>query len=110
MLSPIKELFDLKKLGTLRWQSRRDEQTNMTPSKRSFCSEFIIDAYVDCKYIPADHMYLSSSRRTPSGLAEENIFQLLGYMSRTRWDGISPEDHFLGGAACVLSEEGRRKL
>lgn len=110
MLSPMKELFDLKNLGTLWRHSRRGGQTQNTLPKRTFCSEFIVDVYVACKYIPADDPYLSSLRRTPSGLAEENIFHLLGYMSRTGWDGISPNDHFLAGEGWVLSEEGRKKL
>lgn len=110
VLSPARELFDLRSLDTLWKRSRKAKHARVTPSKRSFCSEFIIDTYVACGYIPADDAYLSPSRRTPSGLAEENIFELMGYFSRTGWDGVSREDHFFAGAAWVLSEEGRTRL
>ncbi|WP_294000554.1 hypothetical protein [Sphaerotilus sp.] len=109
-LSPFRELFDLKNLETLWKITSRAKRTQIPPSKQSFCSEFIIEAYVACGYIPRDDPFLSASRRTPSGLAEENIFHPLGYISKTGWDGIGRDDHFIGGCAWVLSREGRERL
>jgi hypothetical protein len=109
-LSPARELFDLKNLESLWKRSSKIKRGRSAQPKRVFCSEFIVDTYVACGYVPEDHAYLSASRRTPSGLAEENIFELIGYMSSAGWSGISREDHFLAGAAWVLSEEGRARL
>lgn len=110
ILSPIKELADLKNMDILWKLSHNSGEAHNSPSKRSFCSEFIIETYVACGYIDANDSYISPARRTPSGLAEENIFNLQGYMSKTGWKGISREDHFLGGQSWVLSKKGRERL
>ena len=102
-LSPLRELYDLKNLETSRKRLHEGKRWRNPPSKRAFCSEFVIEAYVACGYIPRDYRFLSPSRRTPSGLAEENMFELSGYMSSSGWNGVNPDDHFLGGCSWALS-------
>lgn len=108
-LAPLKELFDLQNLDRL-WQRSKRTTPSVPHSKRMFCSEFIIEAYIDCGYIHRNDPYLEPVRRTPTGLAEENIFSLVGFVSMDGWEGISADDHFLGGCGWVLSEQGRERL
>jgi hypothetical protein len=70
----------------------------------------VIEAYIDCGYVCRDDAFIVSNRLTPNGLAEENIFEFIGYMSIHDWKGISPNDHYLAGAAWVLTKEGRARL
>jgi len=109
-ISPVKELLDLRNLDKLWQRSRKTSRLKAPRAKRSFCAEFIVEAYMACGYIPREDRFLAASRRTPSGLAEENIFGLQGYMSTTGWAAVSPDDHFLGGCGWVLTKEGRDRL
>jgi hypothetical protein len=108
-LAAVKEIADIRK-PDVRW--RKEPQLSNSPkiAKRMFCSEFIINAYVDCEYMRRNDPFSQASRRTPNGLAEENIFEHLGYMSINGWDGVSKDDHFLGGCGWAISPEGRARL
>lgn len=75
-----------------------------------FCSEFVLEAYVAAGYIARDDPYLLANRRTPTGLAEENIFEFVGYMSALGLAGVSRRDTFLAGCGWVLSERAQRLL
>jgi len=100
----FRELSDLRRFNKL-WRKKRIKvQDQRQQRKRMFCSEFVVEAYIDCGYIPKNDPYLTSNRRTPSGLAEENVFEFIGYMSNHGWDGISENDHFLGGCSWILKQ------
>jgi hypothetical protein len=108
-LAPVLELIDLRNLHLL-WRRQSSHSKKLIPSGKMFCSEFIIEAYIACGYVQRGDPYLLPRRRTPSGLAEENIFSLIGFISSEGWNGVSPDDHFLGGSSWVLTEEGRSRL
>jgi len=108
-LAAVREIADIRKLDLL-WRKEPQLSSHRQKSKRMFCSEFIINAYVDCGYIRRNDPFTQASRRTPNGLAEENIFEHLGYMSANGWDGVSKDDHFLGGCGWAISPEGRARL
>ena len=75
-------------------------------SRAMFCSEFVLEACVAAGYIRHDDPCLAPDRRTPTGLAEENIFELVGYMSKLGLAGVSRRDPFLAGCGWVLSGSG----
>jgi hypothetical protein len=62
---------------------------------------------VEGSYIPEDDMYLRPYLWPPNGLAEENIFQLVGYMSPTDLSAVHRDDPFLAGNAWVFAPDGR---
>lgn len=105
----FRELSDLKKLDFL-WQKRIQPQPIRKPVERMFCSELVINAYINCGYISQNDLFIQSGRRTPNGLAEENIFDFIGYMSIDGWTAISKNDHFLSGCGWVITQEGRDRL
>jgi hypothetical protein len=108
-LVTFRELADLTRMRRpsvpVRSTSRKAES-----SRDLFCSEFVLEAYVAAGYIERDDPYLVADRRTPTGLAEENIFELVGYMSELGLKGVSRRDTFLAGCGWVLSERGQRLL
>lgn len=109
VLLPLREYSDLSHFG--KWSTRRYWLLRKRIGRtRMFCSEFVANAYVDCGYIPKNCMFLHTHRLSPNGLAEENIFEFLGYISLNGWSSISRSDHFLAGCAWVLTEEGREKI
>lgn len=108
-LAALYEIADIRKLDVL-WRKEPRLSSKPKKAKRMFCSEFIINAYVDCGYMRQNDPFTQASRRTPNGLAEERIFTHLGYMSENGWDGVSKDDHFLGGCGWAISPAGRARL
>ena len=78
------------------------EPTSSNPAKKRsrrsfFCSEFVIEAFICGGYIDKEHM--NSSRYSPSALAEEHIFNLVGYLgSSDLAKHILTHDYYLGSA------------
>ncbi len=78
-LSPIYELLEL----AIAKLTMRPPSFNWPRSKRrTFCSQFVLDAFVEGGYIPKDYYALGA--RSPTALAEENCFQLVGYLSQLK--------------------------
>jgi hypothetical protein len=77
-LSPLFELFDL---AYQRFMSRTIAFNWPRNKKRTFCSQFVLDAFVDCGYIPKDYYALAA--RSPTALAEDATFELIGFLSKT---------------------------
>lgn len=78
-LSPLFEYLEL------RYQRLKYRPSRMRWPRcktRTFCSQFVIDAYVAGGYIFDD--YTSSGARSPTALAEENIFEFVGYLSAAK--------------------------
>lgn len=75
-LSPLYELVELVILRVyqrpprFRWPRSRN---------RTFCSQFVLEAFVAGGYIPKDYYALNA--RSPTALAEENCFELVGYLT-----------------------------
>jgi len=78
--------------------------------KRFFCSQFVVQCYIECGYIDADDRYYQSRYWSPTGLAEENIFELIGFMSKGGLSAVDHGDPHLAGNAWVLADEGQRRL
>lgn len=76
VLSPIFELLDLAhqrirvRSIDFNWPRRKD---------RTFCSQFALDAFVPSGYIQGD--FYAMGARSPTALAEENLFDLVGFLS-----------------------------
>ena len=75
-----------------------------------YCVEFVINAFVSCGYIGSDDPYAEATRRTPTGLAEDNIFELVGYASSRGWAGVSQDDLHLAGNGWAITDSGRARL
>ncbi len=71
---------------------------------RMFCSEFVVQCFKACGYIEKNDPYSISHKCSPTWLAEENTFGLIGYMSSIGLTGVDDQDPFLGGCAYVLGK------
>ncbi|MCA2018918.1 hypothetical protein LDJ79_22585 [Vibrio tritonius] len=69
---------------------------------RMFCSEFVVQCFKACGYINKNDPYAISHKCSPSWLAEQNTFELIGYMSSTGLNGVDDQDPFLGGCSYIL--------
>jgi hypothetical protein len=67
-----------------------------------FCSEFIVQCFRACGYIPREHPMYASHIWSPIALAEENRFTLVGYQTSAGLRAVSRVDPFLGGCHYVL--------
>jgi hypothetical protein len=67
-----------------------------------FCSELVVQCFKACGYIPREHAIYKSHIWSPTALAEENIFTLVGYRSSEGLRAVSEGDPFLGGCHDVL--------
>lgn len=109
-LAPFRELSDLRNLHRL-WAKNIPTITSSSKNpKRMFCVQFIIEAFMFCGYIRSDDPYTQPIRRTPTGLAEENIFEHVGYSSSRGWAGVSQDDLYLAGNSWVITDDGRAQL
>lgn len=92
VLSPLFEFVELKITSATRmpfpikWPRRKN---------RTFCSQFVLDAFVDGGYVPDDDWCLGA--RSPTALAEDNIFELLGYLSQSGEVSLLSNDLFWTG-------------
>ena len=75
-LSPIFELLDLMHQ---RFKQRPINFNWPRNKTRTFCSQFALDAFVPSGYIP--ETYYAMGARSPTALAEEACFELIGYLS-----------------------------
>ncbi|ALO42756.1 C40 family peptidase [Pseudoalteromonas phenolica] len=71
---------------------------------RLFCSEFVVQCFKSCGYIMKSDPYSISHVCSPTWLAEENTFQLIGYMSSNGLLNVDDSDPFLGGCSYVLEK------
>jgi hypothetical protein len=69
-----------------------------------FCSEFVVQCFKACGYIPREHPMFKSHIWSPTGLAEENIFSLIGYRSSDGLQSVSKDDPFLGNCHYILKD------
>lgn len=108
VLSPLKEFKNIKfhyKVGvTDNRESSHHEQSNY------FCSQFVLACIKATGWIDEESSYFEPICWTPTGLAEENIFHFIGFMSDKGLKGVSKFDPFLAGNSWVLSEEGQKEL
>ena len=75
-LSPAYEILDLLYQRT----TCRTISFNWPRSRtRTFCSQFVLDAFVSGGYIPSNYYALGA--RSPTALAEENFLDFIGYLS-----------------------------
>lgn len=75
-LSPMFEFGELLKLRlTLNSPTRKQPRLR----SKTFCSQFVVDAFIDCGYIPPD--FVGNGARSPTSLAEDYFFELVGYLS-----------------------------
>jgi len=95
IISPILELRELKKQS--KWPRRFGEkQSKRGPMNSFFCSEFVIEAFTYGGYISTDTM--DPAKYSPTALAEENVFWLIGYLGNTDMvEHIRKNDLFLTG-------------
>ena len=59
----------------------RDRQQGNVLVAHFFCSEFVIEAFIYGGYI--DKNYMNFSRYSPTALAEECFFELVGYLGNS---------------------------
>jgi hypothetical protein len=113
-LAPLREYFNIRKQYSLNRKKHRRTyggRNQADPSqKKYFCSEFVVQCYIECGYIAEEEDYYQTAFWTPTGLAEENIFQLVGFMSNTGLTTVDPKDPHLNGCSWVLTPEGREHL
>ena len=78
-LSPAYEILDLM----YQRATCRTISFNWPRSRtRTFCSQFVLDAFVSGGYIPSNYYALGA--RSPTALAEENFLHFIGYLSNAR--------------------------
>lgn len=90
--------LELKELRNPRYFTKPPSSiTAKKISDRSFfCSEFVVEAFIYGGYIDKGHM--NSSRYSPSSLAEEHVFNLVGYLgSSDLAKHILTHDYYLTG-------------
>lgn len=107
-LSPLKEFkninFHYRANTTDKRGSSHKEQ------ERYFCSQFVLACFKATGWIDEESTYFDPKNWTPTGLAEENIFHFIGFMSNKGLKGVSKNDSFLAGNSWVLTDEGQEKL
>jgi hypothetical protein len=105
LFSPIKEYINITWFYS---KGTREEYHGPTLAKEKyFCSEFVVDCYKASGYIRTAKRYMISNKWTPTGLAEENIFGFIGYISNNGLKAVDHNDPFLGGNIHLLTEKGR---
>jgi len=113
-LSPLREYLSIRRRYSLLWNKkpkmRAVSKWAKRPKKRYFCSEFVVQCYIECGYIPQEEAYDDAGCWSPTGLAEESIFTLIGYMSPDGLEGVHPEDPYIYGSSWVLTPSGQAKL
>lgn len=113
-LSPLREYLSIRRryglLCNKKPKVRVISKRAKHPKKRYFCSEFVVQCYIECGYIPREEAYDEAGCWSPTGLAEENIFTLIGYMSTDGLAGVHPEDPHLHGNSWVLTPAGQAQL
>lgn len=114
MLVPLREYLNIRKHYLFYWKPGKRRHRKPTWKKTArrgfFCSEFVVQCYVECGYIDDDQDYYHKGNWSPTGLAEENIFEFLGFMAAGGLEAVHPDDPHLAGNGWVLTPEGRQIL
>lgn len=107
-LSPLKEFKNIK----LRYEigGSDKKESSHQELRQYFCSQFVLACFKATGWIDEDSSYFEPKFWTPTGLAEENIFNFIGFMSENGLGSVSRLDPFLGGNPWVLTDEGQEKL
>lgn len=105
ILLPFTEYFYIK--SQYRMQFGKKYKKIRSPKKlfdrnRMFCSEFIVQCYKACGYIEKDDPYSVSHKCSPTWLAEDNNFQLAGYICSAGLSGVDNTDPFISGCSYIL--------
>lgn len=100
--------YDLHNIG----RERRFRKSQRTRAARNgyFCSEFVVQCYIECGYIPEGQGYYDAKCWSPTGLAEDRFFELIGFMSVGGLMAVHPGDPHISGSAWVLTPEGQQIL
>jgi hypothetical protein len=113
VLAPLREYLNIRKHYNVAARKRliRVRPRRPKAARRSyFCSEFVVQCYIECGYIGQEHSYFQSGCWSPTGLAEENMFGLVGFMSTGGLAAVDPADPHIGGQGWVLTPEGQTHL
>ncbi|WP_313388730.1 YiiX/YebB-like N1pC/P60 family cysteine hydrolase [Achromobacter aegrifaciens] len=114
ILVPLREYLNLRKHYFFYWKQdkRRPRKPTWASTIRKgyFCSEFVVQCYVECGYVDEEQTYYHRGNWSPTGLAEENLFEFLGFMATGGLAAVSPDDPYLAGNAWVLTPEGQHSL
>lgn len=114
VLVPLLEYLNIRKHHLLFWKAgkRRNKKPTWDKTTRRgfFCSEFVVQCYVECGYIDDDQSYYRMENWSPTGLAEEHVFEFRGFMATEGLKAVHPDDPYLAGNAWVLTPEGRQIL
>jgi hypothetical protein len=105
LLLPLREYYWLRHYYAYALRGARKPVSNFNKFRGKglfFCSEFVVQCFKACGYIPQNDRSYQSHIWTPTGLAEENIFTLVGYRSTEGLQSVSKSDPFLGGCHYVL--------
>jgi hypothetical protein len=101
---PMREYYNI------RWFYNSKPHENIlikkTKTNTYFCSQFVVDCYKACGYISNDK-YMDSRKWSPNSLAEENIFKLVGFLTKHSYKSISENDPYLNGFNELFTEEGK---
>ena len=112
-LLPLREYFHIQRayvFGSGGKLKQLRDQRKFLGANRLFCSEFILTCYVEIGLIPKDDLFLRPHLWSPNGLAEENIFEFVGYVTNSNLEAVSKDDQFLAGNGWVLTSEGQKEL
>lgn len=100
LLVPFREWLWIKQQSWER-NSRLDWLLFLIPKRGGsgamFCSEFIHRCFIACGYIDKTQEF--SHVLSPNALAEDKIFDFVGYRSSRRLDSVEEYDPFLGGCS-----------
>lgn len=112
-LVPLREYLNIKNHYNITARKRlirKRLRQSETARRRYFCSEFVVQCYIECGYIGKEQSYFRSECWSPTGLAEENLFELVGFMSIGGLGAVDPADPHIGGHPWVLTPEGQSYL
>ncbi len=107
-LSPLREFKNIKFHYRVGISDKRE--SNHQEQDKYFCSQFVLACFKATGWIDEESSYFEPKSWTPTGLAEENIFQFIGFMSDKGLKGVSKFDPFLAGNSWALTDEGQEEL
>jgi hypothetical protein len=85
----------------------RTSRTNL--GKSYFCSELVLEFFLQAGVAGFDLNYLKANRWTPGLLVEDSVFRFLGYVA-DRYTDIHPDDPILGGCGHLLKTWERARV
>ncbi len=108
ILSPLKEFKNIK-LCYERGGYDKKESSHQE-LRKYFCSQFVVACFKATGWIDENSSYFEPKFWTPTGLAEEYMFNFIGFMSENGLGNVSRLDPFLCGNSWVLTNEGQEEL